>query len=588
MKTDFNFEKVSVSWTKYDIVHVLDLVDSEEVLLSYVKGDARINESILKSFLGIKKKSDPIPEFWFEIFSFSAEERRFFSFFLLLFTSGRIANLFATRYITGPFKGVFVVDEGSKECTNIRSLLVEGGLSLSSYRRTKEVPFDGSILLNSPSIGKLFKKALLNTISINSSYFHENDFYTICEYNSFNKILGLDFNRFINWLEGVPLEPSYIQSVSFKKFLCFKEPISLNFEESKEIYFLGENGDGKSLLLIALFLAFKADYIQNEIDAKYVGEAISWINKVSDSQLEGCDNEGQKYNLNNAPPFPHMYAYGTHRGRFSGLTDPSIEKYGFMSLFSIEKTLRDPLAWLLQLKVKEQEDALNYPDISFENLSKVISELLERKVEVAFNNGFVWFKEKGYKLGLEDLSEGYRSIIIFICDLLSRLSEDSKEGENVFLQKGVVFIDEIDQHLHPRWQRTIVKKIRSLFPGIQFFMTTHSATIIQGASEDAIIYRVYREDGVAIVSDPYYRNRMNHMMLNTLITSSLFGLDDAAMDGAIDVDTNDSYLMSHIESQINIKLNERRNKGINFFSDEELDKMIKEILEKELTYEENK
>ena len=69
-------------------------------------------------------------------------------------------------------------------------------------------------------------------------------------------------------------------------------------------------------------------------------------------------------------------------------------------------------------------------------------------------------------------------------------------------------VDEIDLHLHPKWQRVIIGKLRKIFPNIQFVFTTHSPTIIQGASDDAVIFRVYRnkKDGKTRISDPSSSN----------------------------------------------------------------------------------
>ena len=52
---------------------------------------------------------------------------------------------------------------------------------------------------------------------------------------------------------------------------------------------------------------------------------------------------------------------------------------------------------------------------------------------------------------------------------------------------GVVLIDEIDLHLHPRWQRSIMADLRRVFPKIQFIATTHSPIIISAAKDAKII-----------------------------------------------------------------------------------------------------
>ncbi|MCQ2744464.1 MAG: AAA family ATPase [bacterium] len=250
-----------------------------------------------------------------------------------------------------------------------------------------------------------------------------------------------------------------------------------------------------------------------------------------------------------------------------------------MTLFDKDMTLHDPTAWLKN-KILSPSDR---QELSIDNLKTVLTKLLEEKVEIINEGSEVYFVEKGFKLTMKELSEGYRSTIIFVCDLLTKLSERCGDNENVFEQPGVVMIDEICQHLHPRWQRTVVKKLRKLFPNIQFVMTTHSPVIVLGASDDAIFYRVIREKGNTSVSEPYYRSKMNDWMLNTLITSSLFGMDSAAMDGAdpMGIDTNSSYVLSRIMKCVDAKLAEQKQNGRVFFTDEELDAIINPILESE-------
>lgn len=63
-------------------------------------------------------------------------------------------------------------------------------------------------------------------------------------------------------------------------------------------------------------------------------------------------------------------------------------------------------------------------------------------------------------------------------------------GENALQQThGIVLIDELDLHLHPRWQRSVVENLRTTFPNIQFICTTHSPFLIQSlrSSEEIIM-----------------------------------------------------------------------------------------------------
>lgn len=583
MEVHIDFKELKTSWTKYDIVDVLDVVHSVETIQKYKNKEADIDVPILKSMLGIKSLNDPIPEYWIEIQKYP-KEKKIFALLALIFTHGDVVEDFATKYSQGRMKGVVVINTPVKQLTNLRSALVVAEATDPTNRRKKEVPYDFSIVFYNPEVGKLFKKVLLERLSrLVKSPLSDKDFYRISFENKFEKALGITQEQYENWLEGKAFGGHYIKKICIENFLCITEPVKLNFNDSKEIYFLGENGDGKSLLLMALYLAFNGNYIENKTDKDQTGRAIDILNKYPDA-LYGFDEFERQYNLQHAIYLESFYAYGTHRGLYSA---DKWEEYGFMTLFNNELKLKNPVQWIKDLKLNE-DDSIGKVFIATQKLSEVIYNILEKNVEVIFEGGEVKFEEKGYKLSIDQLSEGYRSVIIFVCDLLYRLVSKHDGKGDVFEMKGVVLIDEIDQHLHPKWQRVIVQRLRKLFPNMQFFFTTHSPTIIQGASEDALIYRVYREEGVTKVSDPYFRKNLDHMMMNTLMTSSLFGLLDSRLDSDNDeADTDDTYLLYRINKKLEQKLSEQKAEGKNFITDQEIDNLIDNILNDELNHDKN-
>lgn len=592
METHIDFSKLKTSWTKYDIVQALDIVYSVETIQRFIKKEINIDEPILRSFLGLKNIKDPIPEYWIEIQKYPTE-KKIFSFLALMFTHGGIVNEFAAKYSIGSMKGVFRMQPG-KQYTNIRSALVESNAAEPFYRKQEKVPYDISIVFYNPSIGKLFKKVLMERFSrLTKDVLSDEVFYENCFYNNFHKAMGVTQKQFKAWLEGKTFDAHYINKISITNFFSIKR-INLDFNSSKEVYFLGENGDGKSLLLMALYLAFNGNYIISKTNQEETGKAVDLMRKNKDMILRGLDEFDREYNIQQANYIENIYAYGTHRGRYSSDTP---EEYGFMSLFDFNKTLNDPITWLKNQKLLELEN-LNNPatkerkNTSFyfvtEELENMFYELLERNVKVEVEGTDVFFIEKDYKLSFEQLSEGYRSIIIFVSDLLFRLSSKIGNDKDVKSSKGVVFVDEIDLHLHPKWQRVIINRLRLLFPNIQFFFTTHSPTIIQGASEDAIVYRIYKENGETKASEPYLRKDLNHLMINTLLTSPLFGLDDSRLDTKNEYsNTDDSYLLYRINNQLKNQLDFQKKEGKNFISDNEIDDIIKNIINQELNNDKN-
>lgn len=94
---------------------------------------------------------------------------------------------------------------------------------------------------------------------------------------------------------------------------------------------------------------------------------------------------------------------------------------------------------------------------------------------------------KGVPIEVSQLSDGERGVLGMVLDLGRRLSLANPELDDPLRQSSaVVLIDEIDLHLHPAWQRQIVKRLTETFPACQFIATTHSPQVIGEVHRDAI------------------------------------------------------------------------------------------------------
>lgn len=88
---------------------------------------------------------------------------------------------------------------------------------------------------------------------------------------------------------------------------------------------------------------------------------------------------------------------------------------------------------------------------------------------------------------LEDLGYGYQATLAWVADLAKRMFDEYPDLENPLHGPAVVLVDEIDLHLHPEWQRKIIKYLSDLFPNTQFIVTAHSPLIIQSAENVNLI-----------------------------------------------------------------------------------------------------
>ena len=95
--------------------------------------------------------------------------------------------------------------------------------------------------------------------------------------------------------------------------------------------------------------------------------------------------------------------------------------------------------------------------------------------------------KSGNTFELFQLSDGERSLFAMAADLSRRLTLANPRLENPLEGSGVVLIDELELHLHPKWQRTIAETLRTIFPKIQFICTTHSPFVIQSMREGEVI-----------------------------------------------------------------------------------------------------
>lgn len=94
--------------------------------------------------------------------------------------------------------------------------------------------------------------------------------------------------------------------------------------------------------------------------------------------------------------------------------------------------------------------------------------------------------KNGVTYNLDQLSDGEKNLIALVGDIARRLAIGNPNSEEPLKGKGFVLIDEIDLHLHPGWQRLVIPKLLEVFPGCQFFISTHSPQVISHVKPDNI------------------------------------------------------------------------------------------------------
>jgi predicted ATP-binding protein involved in virulence len=100
----------------------------------------------------------------------------------------------------------------------------------------------------------------------------------------------------------------------------------------------------------------------------------------------------------------------------------------------------------------------------------------------------------------EQLASGFRSLILMVGDMMIRLFKSQPTINEPSELAGIVIIDELDLHWHPKLQRELPKLLSSIFPKVQFIASTHSLVPLLGAPENSVFLQVNRtkEAGITV------------------------------------------------------------------------------------------
>ena len=207
----------------------------------------------------------------------------------------------------------------------------------------------------------------------------------------------------------------------------------------------------------------------------------------------------------------------------------------FVTLFKEDASLAECDRWLRDLRFKDMEgdgDAKKRLGLVVALLN---DDLLQNEMQVhRVDSDGLWLRDKaGVVLPLADMSDGYRSALALLVDIVRHLME--VHGANVLVKdenghycsqrSGVILIDEVDGHLHPEWQRTIGFWLKRHFPSMQFIVTSHSPFICQAADHNGLFHLPAPGMG----EEPYPvaetdRQRIVAAKSDTILLSPAFGL----------------------------------------------------------------
>ena len=217
----------------------------------------------------------------------------------------------------------------------------------------------------------------------------------------------------------------------------------------------------------------------------------------------------------------NIFAYGASRNiGTSAISEDNNESVD--TLFIDNANLINAEEWLIQadyLSYKDPKLTGRYDLVKEILLSLLKDQVLDIYIDTTQNTPKVIFKTIYGDVRLHQLSLGYKTLIAWVVDFAKRLLD--RYGNNEPLTKpAICLVDEIDLHLHPKFQRTIIQFLTETFPNTQFIVTAHSPLIVQSAGDANIILLKQVGDEVHVENDPV---DVHTWRLDQILSSELFG-----------------------------------------------------------------
>lgn len=343
-------------------------------------------------------------------------------------------------------------------------------------------------------------------------------------------------------------QPYRIESITLRDIGVFEHThfdfprIASQSEDAKkaEIHiFTGPNGCGKSTMLYALAGILNPDSnngdalvrkryhgISSKVDFRFSGAAGEYGVKASEKlspflinnddyyfqipeMIDSVIYKNRPYLTPNqsvtAKTFDYVaLAYSGSRASQAGYVFSAIQNITqspFENALSFDKTVRPQLLaqWIANNRTQSalakadgaEEEAEQF-DAAIKRITTFVNNICQLDLTFHLQRNPLEVKVGlgGELVSLDTLPEGLKSIISWIADMALRLEVIPwKEQRDIFSQPIILFLDEVDIHLHPKWQRRILPAIQKLLPNAQVFVSTHSPFVV-GSVEDAFVYRL--------------------------------------------------------------------------------------------------
>ncbi|MDL2328823.1 AAA family ATPase [Desulfosarcina sp. OttesenSCG-928-A07] len=322
-----------------------------------------------------------------------------------------------------------------------------------------------------------------------------------------------------------------IQSLHLANYRCFDD-LNINLDPQLTVL-VGINGSGKTAVLDALGIFLKMyagnfwSYLDNvpvtdlrhghdsaqlfcEMDAGVPRHprnrfdiSVTLTKNLTSHYVDIQRDDTGLYGIKNifldfpSPcPFPMVVYYSSKRILDKATQNEGAKPelmYAYTNAFSPQIDFSTSLAWFIEKASQEALEAKRLKDMEHTipelsavrmAVSKALGEYGEPFVGETPPVLFVPQKDDLSKVfRIEELSDGYRTMLALVMDLARRMAVANShiewsEDQTVLHSPGIVLIDEVELHLHPSWQQTVLPTLMKIFPSVQFIVTTHSPQVL--------------------------------------------------------------------------------------------------------------
>ncbi len=403
---------------------------------------------------------------------------------------------------------------------------------ISEFIKTDKTIIDNFLLSSLESGDALETKLLEDEFSSRFGFIDEQQFYKLRSRVESRKTKA-ESNAGVRSPEQKDL-PITIDSISIEKFQGI-EKTGLEEELSSEapwIFLTGENGFGKTSVLQAIALGLtnydeNREYLKEntKIDIRYKKGTDIIVN----SSAFSTSKEFKSLNKN-------FIGYGPIRLNSQASSSENQESRNSSNIYNLFN--KDGLLKNINYLLKISRLKNNY---DYGNLCNAIIKVLDKRiVDISFDKeGEVKYYEADADKNiigvnrLEHLATGFQSLINLVGDIIIRFSKEfpTLEYHNY---EGIIVIDELENHLHPIFQKKLPGLLSSTFPKIQFITSVHSPIPLLGAPPHSIILKVNRDPERQITIEKVTIDTIESLNPNILFTSPIFGFSSIVSDNLID------------------------------------------------------